>query len=396
MIDRRSLLKLGVGASVATQLGITPAFALAPGRRRVLVVNLRGGLDGLAAVAPYGDPDYYRERGSFALQPPGSGNRNHDLVDLDGFFGLHPQLRHLKSWYDDGDLIVFHAMATPYRERSHFDARKVLEGGTETAATADGWYGRALDLAAKSQGARAVTIGGLTPQLLRGEIAQGSFAPGPPALAPELEAAAASLYADDPLFSDLWQSASKTIAIAEDFDIAPDERLNGFVSKMIAAGGFLAAPAGPSVISVDMDGFDTHADQGAVSGTLSDKLRSLRAGLLRFRAMMPDDAWRTTAVLVVTEFGRAVRPNGTDGTDHGTATVALLAGGAVRGGRVVAEWPGLAPDSQHDGRDVASTLDARRLFKALLAWQFGLTEQRLSAGIFPGTTRETALPGLFA
>ncbi|MBI5164828.1 MAG: DUF1501 domain-containing protein [Magnetospirillum sp.] len=362
-------------------LAAAPRLALAalPGNRRLMVVVLRGGLDGLHAVAPLGDPDYVAARKGLALE---SG------LDLDGFFALHPALAPLVPLWRRRELAVVHAVASPYRERSHFDGQDILEGGAIRAhATADGWLARALGaLDAKPRAALAVSQG--MPLLLRGTPAAASWTPSPlPGLPPELVARIAALYKGDRLLAEAFEEGVQAEAMAEaalgDDMTAPEARKTAgrpsFPRLAEAAGRLLAAADGPRVAVLDLGGWDTHTNQAhrivAPLGHLAEGLAVLPAAL--------GPAWAETVVVAVGEFGRTVAANGTGGSDHGTGGALFLAGGAVAGGAVHGRWPGLA--TLHDGRDLAPTTDVRAVFKGVLKDHLGLGARILDDTVFPAS-----------
>ncbi|MGE0385804.1 MAG: DUF1501 domain-containing protein [Gammaproteobacteria bacterium] len=385
MTSRRELLMLAAGAC-ASALVPQGVRAAAPDRPRLLVALLRGALDGLAAVPPVGDPRYAGLRGALALDAG-------EALRLDAMFGLHPALESAHALYRDGEFTVVHALATPYRERSHFDAQNVLESGLASpSGAADGWLNRVL---AEDRRLAAVAIGQRVPLILRGAIdvstwAPSLLAPGDPALLARL----ADLYEHDPLLSQRLQQA-----VAADGLEKPQARAGagtgaggpGYMALAQAAARFLAPADGPSVAVVDIGGWDTHAAQGAAQGALGLRLRGLDALLRAWRAQL-GSAWRRTVVVMATEFGRTAAANGTGGTDHGTASAALLAGGALAGGRVVADWPGLA--RLYQGRDLTATGDLRALFKGVLRDHLGIDAEALDARVFPGSAAVRPIEGL--
>lgn len=323
------------------------AFADAEMDARFVLVVLRGALDGLAAVPAYGDGRYAQARGELAIE-----SREHKL---DAMFALHPSLAHLYEMYSAKELIAFHAIATPYRERSHFDGQDLLENGTTLPSGArDGWLNRVLAVLpnAKKRDSEqlALAISQNVPLVLHGESRVSSWAPSrlPDTDADTLQRIA-DLYANDPYFATRLQTALSAEATAEGMSASGGRRnpLNALAPMAEAAGRFLAASEGPRIAVIESSGWDTHANQGAENGQLALRLRGLDGALHALRTSLAD-AWRHTAVVVVTEFGRTVAVNGTRGTDHGTATCAFLLGGAVRGGRVIADWAGLTPHSLHE------------------------------------------------
>lgn len=394
LLGRRPLLA-GLAA------GLVPfrlSLAAAPGDRRLVVVILRGGLDGLAAVAPWGDPSYRAARRGLVLAAPDQAD---GVIDLDGFFGLNPALAPLGDSWRAGELAVLHAVGSPYRERSHFDAQDVLEnGGERVGAQRDGWLNRALRALGR-QAPGGLAFSRAVPLLLRGPVPVGSWAPSHlPDANDEFLSRAAQLYKADPLLARALEQGLRTRAMAMD-SLGEEDRMAGrgagrageLAQLAKVAGEMLARPDGPRVAAMEAGGWDTHAQQGAERGQLANNLGMLAEALLQVkRGLGP--AWRQTAIVVVSEFGRTVAPNGTGGSDHGTGGVALLLGGAVKGGRVRADWPGLAPAKLYQGRDLAPTTDLRAVFKGLLLEHLGVDRAALDKTVFPDSGSAAPLRGL--
>lgn len=386
-IARRSAL-LGLGAAVT--LGrASLAVAAAPTGRRLVVVILRGALDGMAAVVPYGDAALAGLRPG--LLPPAPGQEG-GVLDLGGFFGLHPALVGMHALYAAGELLPVHAVAGPSRSRSHFEAQDLMESGAEQRLSS-GWLNRAVQSMPPRPAPGAALSIGVTPSLLlRGPAAVGAFAPtgfGPPP--PDLYARLMALHDADPVTGPALRAglAGRGFTSAQLTGVEDARDKYGFATLAGTAGRLLAAADGPRVAAMELGGWDTHAAQAR---RLPGPLGQLDAGLLALRDGL-GEAWAQTAVLVMTEFGRTARANGTGGTDHGTGTVAFVAGGAVRGGRVLADWPGLADGRLLDGRDLAPTLDLRSLAKGLLAAHLGLSAPALLRA-FPGSEGAAAATGL--
>lgn len=391
-LNRRTFVISSVVGGVATLLPRVPLAASKTDSRFVLVI-LRGALDGLAAVPAYGDGNYAARRGALAITAP--------TQKLDGMFALHPSMTHLYQRYRERELVVFHAVASPYRERSHFDGQDSLESGTaQLKGARDGWLNRALSIVpsakARTTDQIAIALAQNVPLVLRGEAAVNSWAPSrlPDADADTLQRIA-DLYSTDEYFASRLQAALTADGIAGEGMMQEGKRdpLNGFSAVTSAAGKFLAAPDGPRIAVIEVGGWDTHANQGAEQGQLANRLRGLDQGLETLRASL-GPAWKNTAMLVVTEFGRTVAVNGTRGTDHGTATCAFLAGGAIAGGRVISDWPGLATSNLYQHRDLRPTLDLRSIFKGLLASHLGASERDLETTVFPESRTAKLLEGL--
>jgi uncharacterized protein (DUF1501 family) len=395
MTTRLSVLKTG-----ATLTLLAPFARLAAAGRdtdsRFVLIILRGGLDGLAAVPPYAEPRYAELRGPIALASPGSGDGA--MLDLDGTFGLHPALNNLHAMYEAGEALVVHAAATPYRDRSHFEAQNVLEAGSVgPSAAAGGWLNRALAALAAAGDARApVALADRVPLVLRGELAVTSWAPSRlPVPGDDTLLRVRELYeAADPALAQALYDALEARAIVGD---TSEQRSDGLrvTPLATAAARFLASAEGPRIAVLDAGGWDTHQNQGAAQGPLAQRLRGLDLGLQTLKTEL-GEKWRDTTVVVVTEFGRAAAANGTRGTDHGTAGCAFVAGGAVAGGRVLADWPGLGSRDLHDGRDLKPTTDLRALFKAVLHGRFGVGEAALARAVFPGSDAVEPLEGVTA
>jgi uncharacterized protein (DUF1501 family) len=386
---RRALLAAG-GAFALTQSSL--AFASTPGERKLVLVILRGALDGLAAVAPVADPAYARLRGRLALPPEA-------VLPLTDGFGLHPALTFLKQSWDQRELALLHAAASPYRDRSHFDAQDVLEsGGQAVYAVNDGWLNRAL-----GPSRQGVAIAQTVPLVLRGPNTASSWAPSeaPDAAADTIQRLM-DLYAGDPLLAPALAQAVATQAVAEGAAMAGMEarlgRRNGpgaYRAVADVAARLLMAPGGPAAAVLSFDGWDTHANQGSTQGALAFRLAGLDAALGALKTAL-GPRWRQTVVVVASEFGRTVAENGTGGTDHGTGGVALVLGGGVRGGRFLGDWPGLAPAALYQNRDLAPANDLRALFAGVLAGHWGLDQQTLTSQVFPGASSLRPIGGLLA
>ena len=393
MVTRRTALKALGGLAAVTGLPRLAFATLPETERRLVFVFLRGGMDGLSAVPAYGDPDFVAKRGDLAIAPPGAAG---GALKLDGFFGLSPYLPEMHKLYETRELAVLHAVASPYRDRSHFDGQNLLENGTAKPFGRDaGWLSIAL---AERAGIGGVALGPAIPLVLRGPASVTSWSPsGLPTPEPDLLERLAQLYRDDPLLAKPLAAARQANGMMEG-----DENARGMgggaqpvIALAKAAGAFLAKPDGPRVATIDFGGWDSHANQAGEYSPLTRNLRLLDRAVTALKNSL-GSAWKHTAVLIVTEFGRTVAINGSRGTDHGTAGAAFAAGGAVRGGRVIADWPGLADRALHEGRDLRPTLDLRALLKAALTAQIGLAEAPLEMKVFPDSRGVRPLEGLFA
>lgn len=393
MSRREFVSALAAGSLAVAAPGL--AFA-APGRgqQRLVLVILRGGLDGIAAVAPHGDPHYESARRGLALEPPGGAEGPRGL---DGFFALHPALEALHSRYQRGEVAVVHAVASPYRARSHFDAQNVLELGLEAPHTArQGWINRALPLLGPGAGRAedyAMAIGQSVPLVLRGAERVTSWAPSKlPGPDEDLMGRLSALYGADAFLGPRLEAALSAERMAGGRG-ARTRRGDRFANLAQVAARLLSEEAGPRIAVLEAGGWDTHANQGLLTGSLAQRLVRLDQGLSRLATDM-GAAWRHTVVLAVTEFGRTVAMNGTRGTDHGTAGVALVVGGAVHGGRVLGDWPGLAPAQLHEGRDLAPVTDIRSLYKGILRDHLGIAAADLESRVFPSSRPAPPMDGL--
>lgn len=441
--SRRQALVGALGFGLTIEFLGRKSFAAVDGalqRRKLIVVICRGGMDGLSVAPPVGDPNYASLRGAIAI--PGFDKPN-GALKLDDTFGLHPALASTHRRALAGEARIVPAVATPDRARSHFEAQDVLENGANVAYGTDtGWLNRALQAMGPGQ-VKAISVGPTAPLILRGGVEAASWSPGPGVgHDPRLPGILQDLYAHDPELSRALASGLATESMAKvagaDAKAAlaqPDPMADAGMSASVANGaapavdmgamssqenaggadlrpvlrqglpvarqlgatlaGFMIQDGGPQVAAVSIDGFDTHANQGASQGQLATRLAYLDA-MLDGLAQGMGPGWKDTAVVVVTEFGRTARINGTAGTDHGTASTALLLGGALKRGGIVGDWPTLAQGKLFEDRDTAPTLDMRGLFKGLLAGQFGVDRRALDTAIFPDSASAAAADGIIA
>lgn len=379
-MNRRHWLAGAMGVSVA--FAGRSALAQDSERNKLIVIIARGAMDGLSVTVPTGDTNYEALRGPLTVR---------GALPLDADFGLHPAMPRLHALFEAGQARFAPAVAIPARLRSHFDAQDVLEnGGAALRQERDGWLNRALSVG----GGRGLAVGAQPPLILRGDVQTASWAPGG---APDDDGRLASLlmdlYAEDNLLGPALATGLQTEAMAE---MALDgQRLDPRDIAGLGQGvaGLMTGPEGADLVALSLDGYDTHARQGAHEGQLAVRLGiqdqvidGLRTGL--------GDQWSRTVVVVATEFGRTARVNGTGGTDHGTASTLLLAGGAVRPGALIGDWPGLAENRLYEGRDLAPTLDIRSVFKGLLRDHVGLDLTDIERTIFPDSAEALALSGL--
>jgi len=352
-----------------------------PDDPRFVFVLLRGGMDGLSAVPAVGDPD-------FAAARAGLAEFGAAPLLLSGTpFALHPHLASMHALYGRGELAVLHAVGLPYRERSHFDAQQVLEsGGTHPYELSTGWLGRTLTALGPSPHRSGLALTTAVPLVLRGSEQVDTWAPSAlPEPTPDLVTRIEMLYADDkPLREALMRARSLRLQPGMTSGIGNPQGRQAVVALARKAGDMLASARGPRVAVLELGGWDTHANQANPEGALAGNLRTLDAGLAALRDAL-GVAWERSVVLVATEFGREVAINGTQGTDHGTGGAAFVAGGAVRGGRVLADWPGLARAQRHEGRDLRVTTDLRAIIKGVLSDHLRLTMSTIERTVLPGS-----------
>ena len=400
--SRRAFLMTG---SALFGSAFIPHMASATGARdpRLIVLVLHGALDGLAAVGPVGDPDYAALHGPLAMERGGA----HPGLPLDGFFMLNPGMPNFARMYRGKTATVVHATATNYRERSHFDGQDVLESGMAGPGfTESGWLNRAVAaVPARERVGRAggLAIGAATPIILRGSAPVLGWAPETiPTAGDDLARRVLDLYAQtDPLLKVAMRQGLDVDRIAKNdaAGLPGDNKPKGGPGspagmKQAAEGAarLLAANDGPRVAALVFDGWDSHAGEGGATGKLMQQLGGLDDAFAAFETGL-GPAWRDTVVVAITEFGRTARVNGTVGTDHGTGTVAFLAGGALKGGRVIADWPGLKPAQLYEARDLKPTTDLRAVLKGVLADQLGLSPAVLGTAVFPRHPRSTTDAG---
>ncbi|CAN5385875.1 DUF1501 domain-containing protein [soil metagenome] len=401
-ITRRDALKI-TGALFGW--AYTPRIASAgpSADKRFVFINLRGALDGLGAIAPVGDPAYESARSGLVLDRT-SG------LGLDEFFVLNPNMPVFHGLYKKGEAVALHAVASAYRDRSHFDGQDVLESGLPgVAPVRDGWLNRALQVMTageKIDGADGLSIGAEMPLIMRGKAPVLTWMPPgfPQATGNTVERIQALYKLTDPHLSAALTEGLAAQSIAGDetkFAEAMASDMQGeikgarrvFAESAAAAGKLLASQNGPRIATISLLGWDTHAQEGLVKGRLASLLSALD-GMFEILARELSATWKDTAIVVATEFGRTVRINGTNGTDHGTATVVLAAGGAIKGGRVIADWPGLSDAQLLATRDLKPTLDLRAVLKGVLGEHLGVDETALGTLVFPDSAAVKPLEGL--
>lgn len=371
-----SIAALGAGA-----MWISPCMALASveTHRRFVFIIQRGAADGLDIVRPYGDPAYQGLRGAIAGEAVQS-------IKLDGTFALHPALSEIGKMYAGGEALFVHAVASPYRDRSHFDGQNVLEtGGTRPYQVKDGWLNRLVSVMPHETD-EAIALAPTVPPALRGPTPVTSYAPSSlPDAGDDLMARVGMLYDEDPQLHPLWTEALQAKGLAEGTDARQDPAGLG---KLAAR--FLSRENGPRIAMIETAGWDTHSAQAP---RLAAQLKALDTMIAAMRDAM-GAAWRNTTVLVATEFGRTAAVNGTGGTDHGTASMAMLIGGAVKGGRVLTDWPGLAPSRLYEDRDLKPTMALDSLIAGAAAEALGLDGDQLGRSLFGPAIGSKPISGL--
>lgn len=382
---RRGLL-IGAGlASTSVFAGWPSRYAQSSQMRsrdpRFLQVILRGAMDGLAVAEPTFEPRLEALRQGILI---GNGE-GEAALPLEGGFVLNPKLKNLHAMYRLGEANIFHAVAGPYRGRSHFEGQDFLESGSPGGkALESGWLNRAMMVLPNASGQpkrEGLAVSTTAPLIMRGEAPVLTWSGGGlNALRPDALTRLATLYgADAPAIKHTFDNGLKLTRLADE---PSKNSKSAFVNGMRMAGQFFSKPEGPRIGVIDLDGWDTHAEEEPEGANLGKALAELDAGLGALKAELGEH-WKDTVVSVMTEFGRTVRMNGTEGTDHGTATVAFLVGGAVRGGHVIADWPGLKDANLFEGRDLMPTTDLRAILKGVLNEHLGISERALNDVVFP-------------
>jgi uncharacterized protein (DUF1501 family) len=376
-MDRRAFVRTMCAGGLATFGFPIVTFAQVKHRSRFVFVLLRGGFDGLAAVVPYGDPAYRSVREGFAFDES-------ELAALDDTFGLAPGLAPLRDLWQRDELAVVHAMAIPYRTRSHFDGQAILETGIDRpVGSSDGWLNRALQVMTGDRSGIAIASG--MPRSLTGRYEVQTWSPTQlGAVDDEYLGRLATLYRADATLHGRFEAAmQQQDLVGEEPMAGGGARRGGITPLMQAAARILRQEGSPNIAAVEFSGWDTHANQGLAGGALDRLLGQLAEGLVAFRNEM-GGAWTDTTVVVMTEFGRTARPNGTRGTDHGTAGAGFVLGPHVAKSVVFSDWPGLSARALFEGRDLRPTLDTRAVLKGAIAGTFDLTTAQIDR-VFPGS-----------
>ena len=376
-MDRRTFVHRMCVGGIATFALPTISFAQVKQSGRFVFVLLRGGFDGLAAVVPYGDPSYQGLRSGFAYQES-------ELLALNDLFGLAPGLAPLRELWQADELVTLHAMAIPYRTRSHFDGQAILETGIDRpVGSSDGWLNRLLQVMAGQRSGIAIAAG--MPRSMTGSFEVQTWSPTQLGAVDDayLQRLGTLYRTDKALYGRFEAAVQQQDVVGEEPMARGNARRGGVAPLMQAAAKILRQDGGPNIAAVEFSGWDTHANQGLAGGALDRLLGQLAEGLVAFRTAM-GDGWSNTTVVVMTEFGRTARPNGTRGTDHGTAGAGFLIGPKVKRATAYADWPGLDEASLFERRDLKPTLDVRAVLKASIASTFDLTKAQTDR-VFPNS-----------
>ena len=412
MISRRIFLKDGAMALVS--LGFAPTFlartveGLGAQRQKILItIFQRGAVDGLNMIIPFGEQDYYASRPTLAIAKPGADTNT--AVDLNGFFGMHPRMRPLKSFWESRNLAIVHACGSHDATRSHFDAQDYMESGTPgVKSTSDGWMNRYLHAKEhqKATPFRAVALApqlprslqGTAPALAIGQISQFGIRAGQSTDMVQSSFEAEYASAANSVLHSTGREAFDAVKMLKKADPSQYAPSNGaeyppspFGQALRQIAQLVKADVGLEVAFAESGNWDHHANEGAAVGILANRLDDLARGIA---ALVRDlgDRMEDVVVMTMSEFGRTVAENGNRGTDHGHGNAMMIIGGAVRGGKVYGTWPGLAREQRHDGRDLAITTDFRSVFNEVVRGHLGLRD---TTRVFPGF-KESAPLGLLA
>jgi uncharacterized protein (DUF1501 family) len=390
LLSRRAMLGVTAGL-FSWAYGARFASAAGADDPRLLIVVLRGGMDGINVVVPFGDKSYVSMRGSIAI-PAAS------TIPLDGFFGLHPAMPKLGAMYQSGDAAFVHATCVPLHNRSHFDGQDNLEAGLPglIASNSTGWLNRLLTALPagnliKSHG--AIEIGD-APLILRGPAPVLGWSPTwfDSVQNPTLKLVRSLYGARDPEMAEMLERGLEANRLASRVG-GDDGNISELRKGFRGAARLLAAADGPRIAVLSVGGWDTHTDEGGATGYLAEVLTDFDLAIDDFRTIA-GPVWAQTAMVAATEFGRTVRVNGDGGTDHGVGTVALLAGGAINGGRVFGDWPGISTKQLFEDSDLRPTTDLRSVFKGVLRDHVGVANSLLNTTIFPESARTLPLKNL--
>lgn len=388
MLNRRHFTKLSAAGLLSGGMA-SPVLAKAPTEKRFILINLRGAMDGLHALAPYMDRDYHTLRPTLGLGAAGSERK---IIDLDGSFGMHPALQPLEALYRNKELLFVPAVSTPYRQRSHFEAQDMLEGGgTSPYQHNTGWLNRAIVEMGGTSRRIGLSLGPSIPLIMRGLADIRTWSDSRlPDVDEDFLSRMNALYENDPIFHKAFTQAQQDknkSAMMENMARGKGR----FELSIRAALNMLKDKDGPHIAVLEAGGWDTHYAQerrlNKLFGELASSITLMKTEL--------GPLWKDTAVLVVSEFGRTASENGSKGTDHGTGGLAFLAGGSVNGGFIRGKWPGLSRAALLDERDLAPANQLTSLFKAALIDHLGLTESQVENSVFPSTRNIKLMENLF-
>jgi uncharacterized protein (DUF1501 family) len=400
-MQRRDFLHLMAAAGLMIPVGRSAWAAVGNNgtntERKLIVVMLRGAVDGLNVVAPYGDANYAQLRPTIAIARPGQEN---GAIDLDGYFGLHPALASLQPLWDQKKLAFIHASGSPDPTRSHFDAQDYMESGTPgKKSTQDGWLNRLLtELPGPSTPTRAISVGPVMPRILSGRAPATNIAAGEAGTKanlldrPQVGSAFDQLYQNNEKFGRTYQDAKDAHKEMMTASMSPLENEmqmanngaplpNGFPNDAARLATLMRNDPKIQIAFVALGGWDTHANQGAGTGQLANRLTPLGQGLATL-AQRLGPMFDDTTIVVMSEFGRTAKQNGNGGTDHGHGNVMWVLGGDVAGGKVYGDWKGLSADGLHEGRDLAVTTDFRSVLATVAERHLYLPDKQL-AQLFP-------------
>ena len=394
LFSRRQFIMGSAGVGLLMMVCPGMVLAQAATEERLVVVILRGGMDGLAAVVPYGDPDYPSLRGDLAL----SGD---NVMKLNERFGLHPMLSPLHKMYQNGELAVIQAVASPYRERSHFDAQNIMELGSDRAhSLPSGWLNRVIMALDAKNDRLGMAMGQSMPQIMRGPAQVGSWAPSAlPDAGEDFMSLVSMMYERDASLSRAYHDgvriqddASDALQMDDRKDTRKSRSPQAFLTMAKMAAQWLAKPDGARIATLELEGWDTHIQQGTEGGRLANNFDLLARGIEELKNSL-GSVWSKTTVVIMTEFGRTARPNGNNGTDHGTGGVMLLAGGRIKGG-IYGSWPGLSTSQLYEQRDLMPTTDLRSVMKGVLNDIYGFSPGTLNQDIYPDSGAINMMHGL--
>ena len=396
MMKRRNFIKTaglalgGMLIPVGMNSWVARGFAQTTNRNRLVVIFLRGAIDGLNIVIPHQEANYYQARPTIAIPYPGEAK---GAIDLDGFFGLHPALKDLIPFWQQGNLAFIHSSGLSTVTRSHFDAQDYMESGTPgVKKTADGWMNRLLAQLPQERPTQALNVGRTTPRILKGMMPVANLNPGRnsagtiPIDLPKVNHAFSSLYAGNDALSKAYQAGNQAREIIltelnQEMRSASGNAplVNNFVDDAAEVAKLMVGDAKTQLAFMAIGGWDTHINESRI---LNHSLPSLGEGLATLATKL-DSIFADTVVMVISEFGRTVRENGNSGTDHGRGNAIWLLGGAIRGGRVYANWKGLSESELEEGRDLPVTTDFREVIASVLQQHLAISPSGLAA-IFPG------------